>query len=150
MQNYHWNVYVWEFERTFHRKGFLSYKPNNGKIIFWLFLRAKEKNSTLSEMFFETQKLVKTYMFNKVSPCSKTKLSDTDSTRTKDCFMSASFSREKIVSAVILLKLVFEETLALPGGIKQNKTPQNQWKNPTEFSRSHWLFRSNTLRKMAR
>jgi len=47
---------------------------------FWLLLRAKEKNSKLPEMFFQTQKLAKTYMFNKVSPYSKTKLSDRDST----------------------------------------------------------------------
>lgn len=77
-------------------------------------------------MLFETQKLVKTYMLNKVSRCSKTKFSDMGSTWTKDCFMSASFSREKLVSAVILLKLFFEETLASQGGTKQNKTPQYQ------------------------
>lgn len=107
---------------------------------FLLFLRAKEKNSTLPEMFFQTQKLTKTYMFNKVSSYSKTKLSDTDSTRTKDCLISANFSREKIVSAVILFKLVFEETLVLEGGGgggggEGGGRKKRKPKNPTGFSR---------------
>lgn len=134
----------------FHRKGFWSYNPNNEKIFFFflLFLRAKEKNSTLPEMFFQTQKLTKTYMFNKVSSYSKTKLSDTDSTRTKDCLISANFSREKIVSAVILFKLVFEETLVLEGGGEggggRKKKKTRKILQVFLEGKSPWLFMSNT------
>lgn len=118
---------MYEYVRGFfHIKVLWIYNPNNEKTIYRLFLRAKEENSILPELFFQTQKPAKTYMFNKVFPYSKTKLSDTDSTRSKDCLISASFSREKIVSAVILLRLFFEETLASEreGGIKIMRKPK--------------------------
>lgn len=104
--------------------------------LFWLFLRAKEKNSTLPEMFFQTQKLAKTYMLNQVSPYSKTKLSDTDSTRTKDLFNLCWFLKGKDSLSSDSAQAVFWRNFHFRRKKEKiKKERERKPKNPTEFSR---------------